>query len=134
MRNHDNQPNGRKKRHLPIECRLTTEHERIGENGRILLLFFDGPPTTLRQINPHHCIEGSKPDDTRERIKGKDCETMTKIEIGKRTTLTCGRPLASGGSGLLSLRISNRYRHRHYRYIRLFNTVVLNVLTKGLAR
>ena len=68
-------------------------------------------------------------DERSERIKEKDCETVTKIEKRKRTTLTCGRTLERDASGLLSLRICNRYQHRNYGYIRLFNTVVLDVLT-----
>ena len=99
------------------------------ENGRILLLFFDDLPKPLRQIHCHHCITVLIPDERSERMKGKHDETMTKIEKRKRTKPTCGRPLQRDGSGLLSLRISNQYQHRNYRYILRFNTVVMNVLT-----
>ena len=128
MKNRDNQPNGRKRRHSLIECRLTTDYGQNGENGRILRLFFDDLPKPLRQIHCHHCIIVSIPDEI-QRIKRKYGETMTKIGKRKRTTLTCGRPLQREGSGLLFLPISNRYRHRNYGYLRLFNTVVLDVLT-----
>jgi hypothetical protein len=72
------------------------------------------------------------PDEISERIKGKDGETMTKIEKRKRTKPICGRPFQSVSSGLVSQRLLNQYRHRKNQYIRLFNSVVMNVLTKGL--
>jgi hypothetical protein len=129
VNNCDNQSNGRKNRYSIIECRLTTEHDRNGENGRILLLFFDDPPKILRQIQQHHCLKLSMHDESSERIKGKDGETMTKIEKRKRTKPTCGRPFQSVSSGLVSQRLLNQYQHRKHQYIRHFNTVVMNVNT-----
>jgi hypothetical protein len=76
-----------------IECRLTTDHDRNGENGRILLLFFDDPPKTLRQIQQHHCLNLLIHNESSERIKGKDGETMTKIEKRKRTKAHLRTPI-----------------------------------------
>ena len=66
-----------------------------------------------------------------ERTKGKDGETMTKIEKRKRTTLTFGRPLPSEGSGPLSLPRFSQNQHKNNRYMRHCNTVLMNVLTEG---
>ena len=88
------------------------EHDEMGKNGKILLLFFDGPPKTLRQIHHHHCIAVLMHDERSEIIKRKYGETMTKIEKRKRTTLTCGRPLERDRFGLISLRVFGQYLHR----------------------
>jgi hypothetical protein len=69
------------------------------------------------------------PNESSERIKRKDGETMTKIEKRKRTTLTCGRPFPSEGFGLVSLPIFSQKLPKNHGYIRHCNTVVMNVLT-----
>ena len=76
----DNQSNGTMGQLIPIEEHSTTEHDQTGENDRILLLFFDIPPKTLRQIHHHHCIAVLMHDERSERIKRKHGETMTKME------------------------------------------------------
>jgi hypothetical protein len=57
---------------------------------------------------------------------------MTKMKKGQHTTPNSGRPFPRDSSDLVSLRIFKQYQHRHYGYIRIFHTVVLNVLTKEL--
>ena len=79
----NNQSNGTKGQSIPIERQSRTEHDQTGENGRILRIFADGPPTPQQPTHHHHCLIQSIPVVLRERIKGKDCETVTKIEITK---------------------------------------------------
>ena len=127
-----NQPNGTKTQRLLIEWQSTTEDRRKGENGPILLIFFDGHPKVLpKNHNPHgplHCI----PYGIIERIERKDGETMTKIEKRKRTPLTYGRPLPSEGSGLVSLWRISQNQPKNNGYIRHCKTVVMNVYKQRL--
>ena len=67
------------------------------------------------------------PNEYSERMERKDGETMTKIEKRKRTTLTCGRPIPTEGSALVSLRIFNQNQPKNNGYMRHFNTILMNV-------
>ena len=53
-----------------------------GENGRIFLIFFDGHPKPQFRIHYLHWLMRRIPNESSERIKRKDGETMTKIEKG----------------------------------------------------
>ena len=79
------------------------EDGRKGENGRIFRIFFDGHPKVLPKNHYQHSLIHRMPNEYSKRIEGKDGETMTKIKKRRRTTLTFGHALPSGGSGLVSL-------------------------------
>ncbi len=68
-----------------------------GENGRILLIFIEGPPKPQQPTQHHHCAIHSIPEAMSQRNKGKYGETVTKIAKRIRQTLTCGRPVRRGG-------------------------------------
>ena len=112
-----------------IKWQSTTEDCRKGENGRILLIFFDGHPKPQTKPHHYHPLMHRITKEFSERIERKDGETMTKIEKRRRTTLTFGRPFPSEGSGLVSLRIRYAFQHKNNGYIHHFNTGVMNVLT-----
>ena len=65
-----------------IEWQSTTEDCRKGEYGRTLLIIFDGHPKPQFRIHYLHWLMRRIPNESSERIKRKDGETMTKIEKG----------------------------------------------------
>ena len=102
---------------------------RKGKNRPTLLIFFDDYPKPLPNNHYRHSLIHWMPNEYSERMERKDGETMTKIEKRKRTTLTCGRPIPTEGSALVSLRIFNQNQPKNNGYMRHFNTILMNVHT-----
>jgi len=98
-------------------------------NGSFFAIFIDGPAKPAKPIQHHHCVFHTIPETLSERINEKGGETMTKTPKRRRTTLTCGRPVRSGRSRLISLPIFNQNEKTKHHYIRHCNTVLMNVLT-----